>query len=196
MAGRKCLACHSPNREAIDSALAAGVPYGQISRDQKLSPSALSRHARRCIPDAVAASETRRDAATVATAISAQDQVRACLDDLRRLAKLAEGSDDMKSAVAAVKGIPAAVDLLARLTGELKPAGATVNLQLVTVDQAASMPAVLEFLRRLHERAYDALAPWPGAYEALGRAMGAGEPVALLAPLEREKAQTETEDRK
>jgi hypothetical protein len=41
---RTCLACFSPEREAIDKALVAGEPFRNIAKHVSISPAALFRH--------------------------------------------------------------------------------------------------------------------------------------------------------
>jgi transposase len=41
---RTCLACSSPEREAIDKALVAGEPFRNIAKHVSISPAALFRH--------------------------------------------------------------------------------------------------------------------------------------------------------
>jgi len=60
---------------------------------------------------------------------SLTDQLKALIEDTRRVAKLAETSGHLQAAVGALKTINTHLELLAKLTGELQqPGGVSVNV--------------------------------------------------------------------
>jgi len=58
---RTCLACSSPEREAIDKALVTGEPLRNIAKRVSLSPAALLRHKNHVAQTLVKANEMREE---------------------------------------------------------------------------------------------------------------------------------------
>jgi hypothetical protein len=102
----------------------SGLSLRTIGKKHEVSYSMLSRH-RPHIP------KSQEEAAIVVppSTGSLTDQLKALIEDTRRVARLAEQSGHLQSAVGALKTINGHLELLAKLTGELQqPGGVSVNV--------------------------------------------------------------------
>jgi len=126
---RRCTICTHPQRGAIDKALIAGEPLRNIVKNvPRCSIGSLHRHKEHLSATLVKAEEARE----VASADSLLDQVQ----DLQRrtlvILRKAELANDMRTALGAIRETRQNLELLARLLGELKEAGSTTNVLLVS----------------------------------------------------------------
>ena len=123
---RTCTICTHKQRTAIDEALVAREPFRNIAARFKVSTSALVRHSDDHLPSSLLKAQKAREAADA-------DALLAQVVDLRDKAfgifDKAEGSDDLRAAVSAIREARGCVELLAKLAGELKDAP-TVNIVL------------------------------------------------------------------
>jgi hypothetical protein len=102
-----------------------GLSLRVIGRKFKISPSTLSRH-RPHIPDIKTPVEIFLPPADD----SVIDQLKALIADSKRIARKAETSGHLQSAVAALKTINGHLELLARLSGELSNTGVAVQVNV------------------------------------------------------------------
>jgi transposase-like protein len=111
--------------EAINvDMVSGGVSLRAVARKYNVSPSTLSRHRHHI------KKEQAEAALIVPPSIgSPSDQLKVVVEDLRRVAKMAETSGHLQSAVAALKTIGGHLELLAKLSGELQQPG-TVNVNI------------------------------------------------------------------
>jgi hypothetical protein len=96
---RTCLACSSPNRTAIDEAIAIGEPLRDIAERVSISPAALFRHKAHVAEAIVKASEKREE--------SIGESILARLEKLYQRAEKvlndAEASRDGRLALAGIR---------------------------------------------------------------------------------------------
>lgn len=156
---RPCTVCIHTDRSEIDAALVAGTPYRELALRFALSVHALSRHRDRHIPPALSAASA---AADVTRADDLLGQVTALRDRALALLDRAEGQDDVRAAVVALREARGCVELLAKVAGQLNEAP-TINL-------VASPDWV-----RLRTVLLSALAPFPDARAAAAAALLAAE---------------------
>jgi hypothetical protein len=119
-----CLTCTHPQRDEIDRALAAGEPsLSVLSARYGPSKAALHRHKQRHLPNALVEVVAPGDPE------SALARVEALMDRVERTLSKAERSGKPSQSVAAARELRLCIELLARLSGELRPDPAVqVNL--------------------------------------------------------------------
>ena len=141
--GRQCTICNHPQRGEIDNALAAGVAYRRIAAEYGVSDGSLRRHKKNGhIAEQIAKAAKKKEiqqAKEVQAAILAQEaqevaDAQTILDEVSRLKGRAltildraetEGTREACMALREVRGI---VELLAKVRGELKGDGPTINI--------------------------------------------------------------------
>ena len=135
---RKCTICHHVEREEIDAALVRRDTFRNIAAQHGVSTSALVRHSDDHLPKALLKA---RDVAEVAAA----DNILGQMQDLRERALAiltkAEDSDDLRTALGAIRECCRCIELLGRLAGELQD-GATVNI-IISPEWKALQTAIL-----------------------------------------------------
>lgn len=149
-----CKICSSPDRDAIEAALLANASPATIAKSYpKLSEKLIDRHRRSCIP--VIIERTR----AVVTATNITTRMADLMCECEEFLVTAKGADDRKAQGVALGRLTSAIELLARLSGELSPAGAE--------DALVRSAQWQKFLKA----AIDELTPIPGALAALKRAL-------------------------
>ena len=141
--GGQCTICNHPQRLEIDKALIGGVSYRAIARQYGVSREAAGRHKRNGhIAEQIAKVAKKKEiqqAKEVQAAILAQEaqevaDAQTILDEVSRLKDRAltildraetEGTREACMALREVRGI---VELLAKVRGELKGDGPTINI--------------------------------------------------------------------
>ena len=116
---RKCTICTHKKREAIDQALVVRQPFRSIAGQFGVSRSALVRHSDDHIPTALVKA---KDAAEEAHGDNLLAQVVDLRDKALGILKKAEKSDDLRTAVAAIREARGNVELLGKLAGQLQDA--------------------------------------------------------------------------
>ncbi len=153
---RKCTICGHKKRPAIDKALVERRPFRDIAGQHKVSKSALVRHFDDHLPGSLIkaqqATEAAQADALLAQVVDLRDKALGVLDK-------AEGSDDLRAAVSAIREARGCVELLGKLAGQLKDAP-TINLVL-SAEWLTVQAAVLT-----------ALEPHPDARLAVAGALG------------------------
>lgn len=116
---RACEVCTNPNREAINAALVErrGTMAG-IARANGLSEDSVARHAKAHIPKALAVAATAREEAQAGSLL---ERVRAAEEHARRLAFRAEADGDVRGAVAGLRVLLDALELLGKVAAERSP---------------------------------------------------------------------------
>ncbi len=123
---RRCTICGHKSRAKIDQALVERQPFRNIAAQFRVSTSALVRHSDDHLPAALVKAHDAREAAQadalLAQVVDLRDKALGVLDK-------AEGSDDLRAAVSAIREARGCVELLGKLAGQLKDAP-TINLVL------------------------------------------------------------------
>ena len=104
---RTCLACSSPEREAIDKALVAGESYRSIAARVSLSPSGLLRH-KNHVTSAIVKATERQEEHGVNLLAEAECVRRKAWELLGKL----EGERDHRGAIVAVREIRGCMETL------------------------------------------------------------------------------------
>lgn len=126
--GAKCAACTHPERDEIDAGLVAGRALRSLGKQYGMSASALFRHRNNHLSAALAAMAAQREEEVASTLVG---QVRLLVARADELYAAAVKDGRSSAALAALKEMRGALDLLGRATGELKDASpvTVVNVQ-------------------------------------------------------------------
>jgi hypothetical protein len=120
-----CRVCRSKERREIDKALVDGVSLRTIADRFRVSKTALIRHQSKHLPALLAKA---KNAATISEANSLLERIERIIRKCEVISAKAEKAKDWAPAVSALGQIRSCVELLAKLTGELKAAGTAVNV--------------------------------------------------------------------
>ncbi len=153
---RKCTICAHKKRSAIDKALVARQPFRAIARQFTVSKDALIRHHDDHLPSSLVKAQ---EAAEAAQADALLAQVVDLRDKALGVLEQAEASEDLRTAVSAIREARGCVELLGKLAGQLKDAP-IINLVL-SAEWLTVQAAVLT-----------ALEPHPDARSAVTHALG------------------------
>lgn len=149
-----CKVCSSPDRDAIENALLANQSPATIAKSYpRLSEKLIDRHRRSCIP--VIIERTR----AVVTATNVSQKIVEIVAECEEFLVTAKGADDRKAQGVALGRLTSAIELSARLSGELGSTGA---------DDALVKSAKWRELRQILA---EALAPYPDAFRAVVAAL-------------------------
>jgi hypothetical protein len=136
---KSCGICSHPERAAIDAAMVDGASLRAISGQFGTSKSALDRH-RKCIPAALTKAKQASEVADAETLLS---RVEGLMSRFEGIYNLAIASGKLSDSTGALREVRYCIELLAKLTGELQPAG--VNIRNVNI-QAAFEGVTIESL--------------------------------------------------
>ncbi len=161
---RVCTICTHKNRADIDKALVARRPFRDIAGQYGVSKSALLRHHDDHLPAALVKAQ---DATEAAQADALLAQVVDLRDKALDVLDTAQGSEDLRAAIGAIREARGCVELLAKLAGQLKDAP-TVNI-LVSSEWQGLQAVILQALEP-HADARLAVAEALTAVEYVGRA--------------------------
>jgi hypothetical protein len=127
MAGRQgCTVCSHPEREAIDAGLASGaLSVRTAAARYGLGRSTVGRHRQLHLPPSLIQLDQAETARVVETA---RDRLERLLPRAERLLERAERSKRTRDATMALRELRAAIELLAKLTGELHERSTTINI--------------------------------------------------------------------
>ena len=124
---RRCTVCAHDDLEAINGALVSGEPYRSVAnRYESLSQAAVQRHEENHLP---ATLTKAKEANEVAHADALLDQVRNLQARTLAILEAAEGSNQHRTALSAIREARSNLELLAKLLGELDERP-TVNIAL------------------------------------------------------------------
>jgi len=142
---RPCSICSGPEEKhhAIDEAILHREPFRGIARRYAVSHDSVGRH-RVHIPAHMARSA---DAAEVASADSLLTKVADLEAQARRLLAKSEKCGKLAVSVAALRELRNVVELLARITGELRSEHVALNVQVIS-EEAAERVARAFLVRR------------------------------------------------
>jgi hypothetical protein len=124
---RTCLACSSPERVAIDKALATGESFRNITKRFSISPAALFRH-KKHVAGALAIVQGRREE-SLGESIS--EELRRVLGKAWELLNRAESEGDTRGAVVALREVRAsleAIDSMQSKVDEVKQARIVITI--------------------------------------------------------------------
>ena len=121
---RHCTVCDHSDRAEIDAALVERQPFRDLAGRFRLSSTALHRHAQRHVPATLARAQ---EAQEVARGDDLLAQVEELKDRAMGVLARAEGAEDLRAAVSAIKEARGCVELLAKMMGEIRD-GQTVNI--------------------------------------------------------------------
>lgn len=128
---RKCSVCSHAKHNEIDSALTArSDSIERISNKYSVSISALNRHmASGHISQKVAKAV---EAKVVTEADDLLSQVRSLSNRALSILSQAEGTGDLRTACSAIREVRSTLELLLKVSGELKGDQTTVNVAVIT----------------------------------------------------------------
>ncbi len=161
---RVCTICTHKNRAKIDQALVTRRPFRDIAGQYGVSKSALVRHHDDHLPAALVKAQ---DATEAAQADALLAQVVDLRDKALDVLDTAQGSEDLRAAIGAIREARGCVELLAKLAGQLKDAP-TVNI-LVSSEWQGLQAVILQALEP-HADARLAVAEALTAVEYVSRA--------------------------
>ncbi len=160
---RVCTICTHKSRAKIDKALVERERFRTIADQFGVSKTALLRHHDDHLPAALVKAQ---DAAEAAQADALLAQVVDLRDKALDVLDTAQGSEDLRAAIGAIREARGCVELLAKLAGQLKDAP-TVNI-LVSSEWQGLQAVILQALEP-HADARLAVAEALTAVEYVGR---------------------------
>ena len=117
---RTCTICAHPDLGSIDAALVAGKPYRTIAKRFGASPPSVYRHQQDHLPAALAKA---KEAGEVAHGDSLLDQLQGLQAKALGILARAESAGDLRSALGAIREVRSTLELIAKVTGELRDKG-------------------------------------------------------------------------
>jgi hypothetical protein len=115
--GKKCLVCTSHDKDAINSKLIAGLSVRAVGEEYGISKSAISYHRTNHLPrDRVKSKQL----AEVDAANKLVERIEGLYERAITLIDIAEGDKKYAASVSAIREARASLELLARISGELK----------------------------------------------------------------------------
>jgi hypothetical protein len=162
--GRACAVCGHAERDEIDRRLVAGEAYRDIARQFQLSKDSLARHRPRHLSPALVKVAAAREEARGEALL---DQVQALIARGQRIADRAEQNGRDIQALAAIRELRPLLELLGRLTGELKDRPA-VTVNVLTLPEWSNIRSKLLAALLPHPEARAAAASALAELEAAG----------------------------
>jgi hypothetical protein len=168
-----CATCSHAARSAIEAEIAAGVKLSPLERKYHVTRDALRRHRDRHMSGAIVAlravqqEQAEKQAAAVSVALTAKERVENLVAKLEALVERTDSERRESMLLGASRELRASIELLARLSGELRPENQTTVqvLNLSTSDEwVRTRMAILAALQRHPE----ALADVANALRLLG----------------------------
>ena len=117
---RTCTICASPQHQAVDQSLVAGTPYRAVAERFAAGPASVYRHQQGHLP---ATMLKAREAQEVAHADGLLAQLQSLQQKTLEILARAEGTGDLRSALAALRELRGTVELTAKLTGQMAGQG-------------------------------------------------------------------------
>jgi len=147
---RKCTVCKHKERAAIDTALLAGAPFRDLAGQFGLSKTSLHRHKNEHLPRELTKAH---EANQISSADELLRQVQALHAKAMAILNTAEKSGDLRTALAAVREARGNLELLARLLGELKETGPSIDARQQTIYVSdTTMREIRDYARTLVQR--------------------------------------------
>lgn len=141
---RHCKICTHPARDEIDALLLEGESTRTLAKRFERSHSAMYRHATLHLANRIRVALEARETSQSAKLIA---QVRELQRKAQQLLHLAESDGDFRTALAGVRELARLIELVAKLTGELKPPQVNV-LAVQQLDPATLKRMATTFLSR------------------------------------------------
>ena len=144
---RTCSICGHPAREQIDAELLEGKPFRELANRFGTSSAALFRHRQTHIQDRL---QKLHDVEEISKAKTLLEQIDELKVKARQILDAAERDGDFKTALSGVRELSRLIELVAKLTGELRAAQINIlNVEHLDADTAERMAATyLEQRRR------------------------------------------------
>ncbi len=161
---RRCTVCTHKDRAQIDQALVERQSFRAIGRQYGVSKDSLIRHHDDHLPASLVKAQEATEAAQADALLA---QVVDLRDKALGILKKAEGTNELQTAISAIREARANVELLGKLAGQLKDAP-TVNI-LVSAEWRGLQAVILEALEP-HADARLAVAHALGRVEHVGHA--------------------------
>jgi hypothetical protein len=129
---KSCMVCEHSDRAHIEDGLLRKVACRKLAAQFGVSPSAIWRHKHHLGRSIVCTGER-----------PLLDRIEALMVRLEKIAAQAETGKDLRAAVCAMREIREAIELLARLTGQMPLPGRSVTLGVaVNINQSHSAPSL------------------------------------------------------
>ena len=168
-----CSTCSHPARSAIEAEIAAGAGLSPLERKYHVTRDALRRHRDRHMSGAIAALRAVQQeqqegiASAVGNATTAKDRVEGLVSKLEALVNRTHDEKRESMLLGASRELRASIELLARLSGELRPENQTTVqvLNLSTSDEWVRTRGVILAALQRHP---DALADVTDALRLIG----------------------------
>ena len=123
-AGKKCTICDHPDVQLINDRMLSGSSIRKIADEFSLGRQSVQRHRHNHLPHELVKSKRL---AEIEAADSLIDRIESLYDKAIHIMNLAEKDGKYQPAVSAIQQARASLELLAKISGELKT-GTTINL--------------------------------------------------------------------
>lgn len=141
---RSCSVCSHPSRDEVDAALVEGDSFRNVAKRFGTSSSAMFRHQESHV-------SARLLKAQEIAEVSGADHLVEQVEDLKRKARQilqkAEAGGDLRTALAGVRELSRLIELIAKLTGELKTTQVNI-LNIGSLDPATLQRMAETYLER------------------------------------------------
>jgi hypothetical protein len=129
---KKCTICNHERRISIDEALLLSVPLRSISGQFQVSKSALQRHKEGHIPKNLIIAKKAKE-------ICQAEKIFSYLISLKRdaeeITKLAQGSDDLKTALSGIREQSRIIEILAKMQGQIPRQQIELNINNISLSK-------------------------------------------------------------
>ncbi len=153
-----CVTCTSPHQAAIEASIASGQNLSVVGRKFSMNRDALRRHRDRHMSRAITALRAEQGAAVQIEA-TARDRVEGLVAKLEALVNRTHDERRESMLLGASRELRASIELLARLSGELRPENQT-TVQVLNLSTSGEWVATRQAI-------LDALMPFPDAQVAV-----------------------------
>lgn len=119
--GRPCTVCRHPERGEIEAALGRGEPNRRVAARFRLAESSLRRHLAEHAPRTVALADRAVARADLKAGLELTDQMADLQDRTLAILTKAEDATKLGLALLAIREARGNLELLAKLTGKLRP---------------------------------------------------------------------------
>jgi hypothetical protein len=137
---RTCSICAHSARDEIEARLLEGKPFRELAARFGTSSAALFRHRDAHIPERLMKA---RDSVEVSRATTLLEQLDGLMTKARQILEAAERAGDLKTALASVRELSRLIELVGKLTGELRAAQVNIlnveQLDPVTAERMAEV---------------------------------------------------------
>ena len=162
---RPCQCCSSPRHERIDVELAGGETLASVARHNQVSVDSLKRHKARHLSPALTAValEHVREQSARGAYDQTVDRLESLIDRLEDLLAVAEDRKSLVGGANIAREIRSALELVARLRGELDMRPVNVAFNVMASEEFAEVLSTI----------IGTLEPWPEARVAIADKLNA-----------------------